>query len=262
MVKLLKHEFKQSYQEFTIVFVAMILMSVIIGFLEKLWLSFFSSLMIIALYGLLIIVGVILVINVVTSFNRKIFGREGYLTLTLPLSIDKILISKIIVNFFWIILIGLSFIISVSIVSAISYGTRLFFLDYNSANINYLLLGIINAALGTFLSIFILILVLGILNIGKVKKFKILIGLSIFYGVSLVISWISKIVMIIPYYFEIYQGDLIISKVKHGDYFSSDLLFSSLSGTLFFNTILWTIVSIFILYFISRYLIKYKVELE
>ncbi len=46
---------------------------------------------------------VILVLRVFHTFWREIFGAQGYLTLTLPVSLDAILLSKIFTYTFWIV---------------------------------------------------------------------------------------------------------------------------------------------------------------
>lgn len=51
--------------------------------------------------GSFIAFGALLIVRAFQSFWVEIFGSRGYLTLTLPLSLDAILLSKIIVLAFW-----------------------------------------------------------------------------------------------------------------------------------------------------------------
>ena len=64
-------------------------------------LSLLYSLSSTALAGLIIASFVILLMNIVNSFNKRMFSSEGYLTFTLPVSVDNLLIGKLIVNMVW-----------------------------------------------------------------------------------------------------------------------------------------------------------------
>lgn len=58
-------------------------------------------LLITLIVGSFIAFGALLIVRAFQSFWVEIFGSRGYLTLTLPLSLDAILLSKIIVLAFW-----------------------------------------------------------------------------------------------------------------------------------------------------------------
>lgn len=58
-------------------------------------------LLITLMVGSFIAFGALLIVRAFQSFWVEIFGSRGYLTLTLPLSLDAILLSKIIVLAFW-----------------------------------------------------------------------------------------------------------------------------------------------------------------
>ena len=127
MGKILKHDFKNSYKEFLIMCAAIIIMSILLGitclfdlnsFLGRV---FFMSLM--TFYILIITaVGILWIVYIINSINKKFFTREGYLTFTTPISIDKLIISKILVNFIWFIVVMVTFFISVLII--VFFATR------------------------------------------------------------------------------------------------------------------------------------------
>lgn len=127
MGKILKHDFKNSYKEFLIMCAAIIIMSILLGitclfdlnsFLGRV---FFMSSM--TFYILIITaVGILWIVYIINSINKKFFTREGYLTFTTPISIDKLIISKILVNFIWFIVVMVTFFISVLII--VFFATR------------------------------------------------------------------------------------------------------------------------------------------
>lgn len=86
MGKILKHDFKNSYKEFLIMCAAIIIMSILLGitclfdlnsFLGRV---FFMSSM--TFYILIITaVGILWIVYIINSINKKFFTREGYLIL-------------------------------------------------------------------------------------------------------------------------------------------------------------------------------------
>ena len=260
--KLLKHEFLNSWLEITIICGVSIVLSIFTGAAMALESSVLLGLLILAIAALYIVAGIILLINIIKSFNNKIFGDEGYLTLTLPTSIDSILISKIIVNFIWMILVSASLIIG--IILMVSIGSRSMLINEISEisrfvfnNIGAFALLLLNILIQGLFAIVLLIFVLSLLNIGKIKRAKFLIGIIIYYLISTLMTWLGSLVLIVP--FEItmgYEGKLVIEKIVFGEYG----LF--IGHILNFNIMFWLLVGIFGLYFLSRYLIKNKIELE
>lgn len=52
-------------------------------------------------FGLLVGLGLSTLLLVVNRFNKNIFGREGYLTLTLPVTTHQIILSKLVSSILW-----------------------------------------------------------------------------------------------------------------------------------------------------------------
>ncbi|MFA6800682.1 MAG: hypothetical protein WCR19_01085 [Acholeplasmataceae bacterium] len=101
--KLIKHEFKSSYRNYLPVYVGIILVSLVMYFGLK------GDSIETALYALLIAVILIIVlyvlvfVNVMKSLGERIFGHPGYLLFTVPAQTKDIVLSRVIVNFLWIV---------------------------------------------------------------------------------------------------------------------------------------------------------------
>jgi hypothetical protein len=116
MVELIKMEFKSCYQRIGIALLA----SMAIGCMSILTNNgiiggnFAISAMIIWSFA---IIGVICVFvyNVVTSFSRRLFSHEGYLSLTLPVSSKQLVLAKYIVQLIWLFFIFLASLILVAL---------------------------------------------------------------------------------------------------------------------------------------------------
>jgi len=116
MVELIKMEFKSCYQRIGIA----LLGSMAIGCISILTNSalirgnFSITGMIIWTFAL---IGVICVFiyNVITSFSRRLFSHEGYLSLTLPVSSRQLVLAKYIVQLIWLFFIFLASLILVGL---------------------------------------------------------------------------------------------------------------------------------------------------
>lgn len=130
-------------------------------------------------FGILI-ANVFLVIVVVKSLSARLFTSEGYLTLSLPVGIDTILIAKILANLFWIII---SAIVAFLWLNYFMYDAfmgieQISYIVFNDpANTLLLFIFLIFRAIW---AIVLVLLVLSILNIGKITRMRPLIGVIIF----------------------------------------------------------------------------------
>ena len=95
--KLIKNEFKESYKEMLILYGISLVAA--IAFACLILLKEFDLLIIsiLPLVGIVISIEIFLAININRSFNKRLFSKEGYLTLSIPVKISKILLSKYLV---------------------------------------------------------------------------------------------------------------------------------------------------------------------
>ncbi len=101
--KLIKHELHHSARYTMSIYIAVIVISAVMGlslFSSATWLGVMSCF---ALYAAGFITVIITLVSVIKNFYDTLFGRQGYLTLTLPVKCSKLLISKVIVSFMWIV---------------------------------------------------------------------------------------------------------------------------------------------------------------
>ena len=101
--KLIKHELKHSARYTMAIYAAVIVISAVMGLSllsSATWLGVMSC---VALYAAGFITVIITLVSVIKNFYDTLFGRQGYLTLTLPVKCSNLLISKVIVSFIWIV---------------------------------------------------------------------------------------------------------------------------------------------------------------
>lgn len=111
--KLLKYEIKAAGKWYFLLYASALVISMMLGFVIHSTVSsgygsdmlplhdtfyFFLTMTLIA-----IIVGIFIstLFLIISRFNTNIFGREGYLTLTLPVSTHAIILSKLLTSIFW-----------------------------------------------------------------------------------------------------------------------------------------------------------------
>ncbi|RDU61643.1 hypothetical protein [Helicobacter sp. MIT 14-3879] len=170
-------------------------------------------------------------IIILKSLYSRLFSSEGYLTLSIPVSIDYILCSKIIVSTTWVLL-------SIVITTLWLYSfvdTRFFFMLKDISSF-YLLwktfISIIN-------NICLIFLILAILNTGKIVRFKTITGILLFF----MILFVSSI------------ASLSIKYLAFGRIWD----FNATTTELFLHDLIDLFITI-IYYIIARYLIKNKLE--
>ncbi|MBR3948246.1 MAG: hypothetical protein IKJ70_02455 [Clostridia bacterium] len=111
--KLLKHEIRHSARYTMAIYGAAFAAMAVTGLsllFDSGWLGAISC-------GMLYIIGfaavVTTLVSIIKNFNDTLFGRQGYLTLTLPVKGSELLISKVLVSFLWIVasfgIMGLTF---------------------------------------------------------------------------------------------------------------------------------------------------------
>lgn len=102
--KLLKYEFKATGRTFVPLYIAIILVSFLVGIFfdfnsgDQL---IFNIILILVLGALFTALGVLTLLVIIQRFNKNLLGDEGYLMFTLPVTAKKIISSKVIVSVVW-----------------------------------------------------------------------------------------------------------------------------------------------------------------
>lgn len=97
MLKLIKYEMFHSYRSFGLVFGIFLLACFGATVLPINMGMAVSSILLLLVFGIFISVFV----TIIKNYNTSMFKKPGYLTLTLPLSTHKIIISKVISACIW-----------------------------------------------------------------------------------------------------------------------------------------------------------------
>lgn len=278
MKVLFKHELKNHFWEIVILSSINILICVLFG----IYLRFFDSDNIVStlilggltmsFIGVFIATGIVFIVSVIKSFNTKLFTNEGYLTFVLPVSLDKLLIVKYLVNLLWVIIIGLSYIIGILILFLllIDVDTRevlKFLLDTVKICINSPLMCILIIIENLTYVIFyfsVLFFVLAILNCGKIKKGKFILGIALYMVITRVINFISTILSLVSLSIVIDEtGKLkvifinVFSEIVNNTNF--DLYELEIMNI---NSYIIIVASLVGLYLLARFIINKKLELE
>ncbi len=101
--KLIKHEIRHSARYHLTIILATLAVTGIVGLSLLTDSAILSALTCIALFVTGIATVIVTLVSVIKNFYDTIYGRQGYLTLTLPVKGNTILLSKVLVSFLWII---------------------------------------------------------------------------------------------------------------------------------------------------------------
>lgn len=120
--KMLKYDIKSMAHTFVPLFIAILGMSVInVLFFKNQWLAALMGGGTV-MFGLIVALGVTTIVMIITQFYHSVLGDQGYLTNTLPVSVDTILCSKMLSATVWIILSGITAVISgIVLIAGISF---------------------------------------------------------------------------------------------------------------------------------------------
>ena len=98
MLKLLKYEIIQSYRQYLLTFAIFLILCIMTPWLPDFISGILAPLLVFAFMGISIAINV----NVILNFNRSMYKRPGYLTLTLPVSTNKLLAAKYLGSLIWV----------------------------------------------------------------------------------------------------------------------------------------------------------------
>ncbi len=101
--KLIKHEIRHSARYHIAILVATVAVTAVVGLSLLTDSAILSALTCFALGVTGIATVIVTLVSVIKNFYDTIYGRQGYLTLTLPVKGSTVLVSKVLVSFLWII---------------------------------------------------------------------------------------------------------------------------------------------------------------
>ena len=255
--KLLKYEFLENIASVALINVALLALLYIMrmclnGNLNN---SHWIVGVIIALAPVAILASSVFLLNIIIkTLYARLFSQEGYLTLSLPVSIDAILISKILTSMLWVLI--SVFVVWLWFVSVIDDRFHIMYKFFRIIVENYTFLDILRfivfALVFTLKPIVLVLFILSILHIGKITKFRQIIGIILFVVILLIEN-------IFTGYLFIFVDDIFdfsFNPIYPLNQMQVDNVFLLIS--LYF---IISILPIFVYYCCSRYLIKNKLEI-
>lgn len=278
MFKVFKHDFKSSYKEFLILDGVWIFVTVILGIAINLFFNLTNTFSIFVLVGAfmayifaLCASVVLIIVFIVKSINQKFFTKEGYLTFSLPISVDKLMISKILVNIFWIFFEIVIFLLSLGIILLFTNN-----LDYEGIaevgsyiaaffeNPIMLLVTIFKILLSLLVFLITIFLILAFLTSIHVRSGRVIIAILV-YGV--ITSVVTNLCSLLSYFsialcydgesytFQFIKVITTISQMSYVNESGSIMVFSLNYSLLLIGYIVGA-------YFLTRFLLKRRLELN
>lgn len=112
--KLLKYEIKASARKFLPLYGAILFFSLIFNLnMQFIKNDTFTGISAIVLASLFIALGVITLMTIIGRFKDNLLSDEGYLMFTLPVSAEKLVLSKVLNSVFWLIASGIASVLAV-----------------------------------------------------------------------------------------------------------------------------------------------------
>ncbi|MBR0597398.1 hypothetical protein [Sinanaerobacter chloroacetimidivorans] len=199
--KLIKYDIKSTWRDFSGVYMAILLGVIIVPLmLNNMSNQFISMAAGFLAFGIVIAVIVVMIVNLFKIFNTNVFSREGYLTLTLPVTSAQIVFSKLIVSSMWIVLTGLVSMIGIFIfalvLNPVSYieigdGLRKLFSLINGKTSFTMILIIMSVILSSVKEVAKLFLACSIAHLKQLNRFRIPAGILSYF----IFSWAETLVV-------------------------------------------------------------------
>lgn len=139
-----------------------------------------------------------LAITIIRLLYNRLFTSDGYLTFALPVSVDAILTSKILVSSIYVILSGVVIGLWALILATTSaeLGSLLGYFNAFVDSPYAMVLLVIAQITSVFAMSALVLLILAILHIGAITRFKVLCGIALFLFFSTIEGIISAIIMV------------------------------------------------------------------
>ena len=125
--QLLKYEFKATKSLYFGLYLALALLSVVLGvsFRQEHALAHSTSfqnlevILMIVYVSVILAIAVLCFVNTVQRFCRNLLGREGYLMHTLPVSENQLILSKLLTSMVWVLCSGLVGVVCITVMVAV-----------------------------------------------------------------------------------------------------------------------------------------------
>lgn len=180
--KLLKYDFLESFYSILLINGILLALMAISKAIINSNLSIMSLILALAIPVGYLLSLVFLTITIIRLLYNRIFTPDGYLTFALPVSLDAILISKILVSSIYVILSSFVIVVWAVLISEImniADIAELIRLSMNEALFFVVVWGI-SGVVGVLSMSALVLLILAILHIGAITRFRTLCGIALF----------------------------------------------------------------------------------
>jgi len=277
MRQFLKYEFKNNWKSFLFSYLITIAAFVILSLfilIEKTNISS-SEFAVIVFMNLMLLVGgamimgvVLFTINLVRSFYNSIYSDEGYLTLSIPKGTHSLFLSKIISNFVWVIGILISILIGVILLNIcgqesinVLFETLYELLDFATGEAYIVPFRVLSVVAIIALSFVLMLLSFTLINMGGVRKAKLVLGLVIYMGLLYALSVLNIFTSYLSFGFAVnFDGEIVFALGRAG----SKLFYEFGAVQYVFNATNFIInVGLTIgLYFLTVHLFENRLDME
>ncbi|WP_104757907.1 hypothetical protein [Helicobacter salomonis] len=190
MKHIFKYDFLDSYTPIVGTHVFLLICTLLVS---KDWLAldFLGEMLFFFGSGILV---VCLIVALLRSLSETLFGKQAYLTWSLPLSVDQILLPKLMINLFWIVLSLFFLLLALALSYALNHSHEFFHALLSSLYKNCTQFGKHALTLLFFFALLYLkfLLVLSLLHAFKLKRLRKLIGLALFVLISVFLDLPSR----------------------------------------------------------------------
>jgi hypothetical protein len=202
MLKLLKHEFKVNRSAFLSFYAAVLVLSLLLRLTNFTNISDDTAGIVVGLLMMIYIFGIMgcyiyVMVAIVRAFNKSMFKKQGYLTLTLPVSTGKLVLSKLLMAAFWIIIstvvVFLSFVIMIPDFAGAMGELGEFLVRYGFDLTLWLTLVLLLFSL--FEAILLFFFCCTFVNTKYVKGHRLIIGIGVYMVIYFVTSFVQSFFM-------------------------------------------------------------------
>lgn len=275
--KLVKFDIRSTSRDFAVLYMGMFALAVLAGTLANEMIVSLAMSIAITITG-----AVVTFVSIIRLYSRRMFSKEGYLTLTLPVTSTQQVIAMVLTGAFWSIMTMVMFAVAIFTMFMVALlfelGGQLSFahVDWQSLSQLWeailaseltkdlgfgLLTGIPMGILQMFYSLMILLFVIAFVNTSFVKQSKTLIGIVVYLAVSMILNTLRSNIFTKPIdelRFQIISGtDGITQVIPLLSGLENEFSWMEYGGT-----VLYYIVVLAVFGYLTVWLLNKKLELE
>lgn len=215
LTNLLKLDFRSTWRDFSGIYLAILLGVIVVPLVfQNVNNQILNITAGFAAFAISIAVIVVMITNLFRIFNTNVFSKQGYLTMTLPVTSRQIVLSKLMISSMWIALTGIvSFIGIVILLSILQPFSMLDFArivsevmeNFNGQNVLSLVLLLLSLLLSAVKEVSKLFLACSIAHLKRLDRFRVPAGIFSYF----LFSWAeAMIVQIVAKIVSLFSSDL------------------------------------------------------